>query len=197
MSAAAGGGAGAVLGIGFNIASQRAAIKAASKYNKQMRDSEVTGLMYQNRGRSTQQMQIEQVIQGDRINTMLERLQAQGAARTAGAASGVTGRSTENIIRAINEQAQRALATLDANFKNSRASYSEDIQGNQFSTQSRITSQTQTPKFSWMSAIQAGIQGGVSGAQFGSGMASKPLEGATVATKNAGVSTLTIPKPGG
>ncbi|AHI30279.1 virion core protein, T7 gp14 family [Marinobacter similis] len=196
-AAAMGGGAGAVLGIGFNYLSQRSAIKAASRYNKQMRDSEVTALMYQNRGRNTQQMQTEQSIQSEAINTKLEQLQAQGAARVAGAASGVTGRSSENIIKFINDQAERALTTLDANLKNSRASHAADIAGNQFSAQSRITSQAQLPEFSWMQTVQAGISGGMSGAQFASGMTAATKSGAATAVKNPGVSTLKITRPGG
>lgn len=177
-----GAGFGAIAGIGFSYAEQRSAIRAANRYNKQMRDNEVLGLVYQNRGRTTHQMQIEQVIQEDVLNTKLQALKAQGEARVSGAARGVTGQVQENIRREIQRQAERALSTLDANLKNSRASYMEDIQGNQFAAQSRIQAQTQKPKFSWLGLVSSGISGGMAGLQLQQGLSAKtnPEDGSSL-----------------
>lgn len=178
----------------FSYKGQKDAIRAASKYNKKMRNNEVIGLMYQNRGRTTQQMQVEQSIAHEKLQAKIANLQAQGQARVAGAASGLTGRSFDNMIRSIQEQTNKALSTLDANFKNSKAVYAEEIAGNQFSAQSRIESNTQKPKFSWMSLLQSGISGAASGYSMGKGFSKTLSDGAATPTKNAGASLLTIPK---
>jgi len=179
MSAAATGaaaGAGAIFGMATSYFGQKSRMKDADKFNKAMRNNEVTGLMYQNRGATTQQAQMEKQIAEQKLSTKKEMIKAIGAAKARNAERGVSG-SSDRVIQGVIEDGSRALAILDDNLKESQATYQQTIEGNQFTAKSKIESQTLQPRFSWLNVIKEGISGAASGASIANGMSSAAPSG--------------------
>jgi len=170
MSAIAGAFALGGLQMGMDAVGQSSAIEQANEYNQAMWDAEVLNMSAEQTSRNFQQSQTEDQINQQKLAVTMQKLEKQGQARVSSAASGLTGRSINNLSQKFQEQAAKALATLSSDMDNSRTSYQIETNNSERATNSRIESQWKRPEFSWTSVISSGIQGGAQGASLGSSL---------------------------
>ena len=158
------------LQMGLDAYGQSKAIEQANEYNAAMWDAEVLNTTYENRSRNIRQAQTEDQINQQKRSIKLQSLEKQGEARARGGASGLTGRSINNLPQRFQEQAAKALATLGRNLDNSRSAYEMETKASQKALNSRIESKWKRPEFSMASVVSSGIQGAATGASIGSSL---------------------------
>lgn len=167
----------AVASAAMNYSGQRRNAKAMRKYNEQMIANQKTALMYRNRGILTQLRQAEDAYAEDKMNAKLKNVQARGQAMTAAADSGGGGNSLQSIGNALGMDLSRNLETIQSSLEATRAVAAEQIQGNQYNTESSMQANMKSTSVDPMSSVMQGVQTGLSVYSMGGGFSA----GSTVA----------------
>ncbi|WCE28417.1 hypothetical protein PK654_08500 [Vibrio sp. SCSIO 43137] len=131
------------------------ASEAAEEYNEQMRDNNVIGLMYKNRGLNQQLASMEDAYADKKLNTRIQSAQAQSAAKAAAADAGGGGNSVDAIIGDFSTEMSRNLATIQDNLEATRAQTASQVNANQWGTGSSIKQQTQDTSVDIISPVMS------------------------------------------